>query len=508
MKRRQGIILLLMLMLFSGVLFSIHQIYLTRMNEYKENNYEEFDFQVSSVLDSHEKFSEYLFSTLVEEEYVLKTVYEAYYASDTERAILREELAEYLKEDYDLITQYDFRQLHFHFKDNTSFLRMHKQDIFGDDLTDVRYSVWLTNETYSVSIGFEESKIYNGFRFVYPLSYNNKHIGSVEFSISAASVINGLTKLYETYDYGMLMSKDVVDEKVLEDQLEHYTPSTISDNFYDDVEVLDDVVTRNNLETYQINDLLSRLEVDDFEGDFDTHFYITEYNEDKYEVVIVPLANIQNKEVGYFYSITTNDEYSAIREELIINIIILFTVTVGLGVLIYMIDSKRELLKTISETDQLTGIYNRRKFEKVFHLEYERAKRYNSEFSLIMFDLDYFKNVNDQFGHQTGDDILVELCNVISPELRVNDSLARYGGEEFIIILPETSLINALEKANMLSDVVSKHEFEVIKSLTISMGLASYKPNLSEAEILRKADEALYKAKNSGRNKVITTMEM
>ncbi len=508
MKRRQWVTLFLLFLTFSAALIVVHQIYKNRMVEYKQNNYEEFEFQVNSFLESHQNFSEYLYSTLIDQEYVLDTIYTAYYVDEKEQAILREDLANYLQDDYDLIMAYDFTQLHFHFKDNTSFLRMHMQEKFGDNLTVDRYSVWLTNETYSVSTGFEEGKILNGYRFVYPLSYKNQHIGSVEISISSSSVIKGLTELHDTYDYGIVISKNVVEETVFKDQLELYRESSISEDFYDDIGYLDIVSRRNNLETYQLNDLLTRLEVSDLGTAYENHFYITEYNEKEYEVILVPIKNIQGNNIGYFYSVTPKSEYKGIREDLRINIGMLITVTIGLGVLIYVTDSKRELMKTISETDQLTGIYNRRKFEEVFHLEYERARRYDSVFSLVMFDLDYFKNVNDQFGHQTGDETLVELCNLVKDELRVNDSIARYGGEEFIIILPETSLLNALEKSNLISDVVSKHEFEIIKSLTISIGVSSYKPNLSEAEILRKADEALYKAKNSGRNEVVTTMEI
>jgi hypothetical protein len=234
MNIRKWLISIVLIVVFGAATFVVHRIYLDRLDEYRESNFDEFSFQVHSVLESHKKFSEYLQSTLVDNEYVLSLIYEANDATEERQSELRQELYDYLIDDYNLISEYDFKQMHFHFSDNTSFLRMHEPDKYGDNLEQSRYSVWLTNETYRPSVGFEEGRIFNAYRYVYPLSYNNEHIGSIEISVSVSSVINGLTELYDDYDYGMIMSKDIINNKVFEDKLEYYQTSTISDAFSED----------------------------------------------------------------------------------------------------------------------------------------------------------------------------------------------------------------------------------------------------------------------------------
>lgn len=157
--------------------------------------------------------------------------------------------------------------------------------------------------------------------------------------------------------------------------------------------------------------------------------------------------------------------------------------------------------------DGLTGVYNRRFLEKRLEEEYQRHVRYSRGFSIIMFDLDFFKKVNDTHGHLCGDLILKGVSGKIASLVRKTDFLARYGGEEFCCLLPETDLACALLLAERFRQTVAdmKHLYQGAEiTVTVSLGVAAMVPELSCPDaLLKKADEALYEAKRTGRNRVV-----
>lgn len=172
--------------------------------------------------------------------------------------------------------------------------------------------------------------------------------------------------------------------------------------------------------------------------------------------------------------------------------------------------------KELSLTDYLTGLYNKRYFQARFIEEVTRARRYQSDLSLLFCDIDFFKRVNDAYGHRVGDEVLrqtagllagmIDQFNVIS-HLRKSDIVARYGGEEFVIILPETAAEGAVMAAEKLRRAVEETTILIDNSeikITMSFGVAELSENAADCEeIIRQADQAMYQAKNSGRNKVV-----
>lgn len=164
-------------------------------------------------------------------------------------------------------------------------------------------------------------------------------------------------------------------------------------------------------------------------------------------------------------------------------------------------------IKNLSITDGLTGIYNHKYILGLVRQEFSRAKRYNHDFSLIMFDIDHFKNINDTFGHQTGDVVLREISTIIKDAVRTSDVVGRYGGEEFAVVLTETDADEAQIFAERLRKRVEEFKFfnpaDPLK-ITASMGLACYPLNGIDTPnaFIKCADEALYKAKAEGRNMV------
>jgi diguanylate cyclase (GGDEF)-like protein len=164
-----------------------------------------------------------------------------------------------------------------------------------------------------------------------------------------------------------------------------------------------------------------------------------------------------------------------------------------------------EIVFRMAVTDGLTNLANRKQLDTVLGEEIPRARRHGRELSVLMLDIDHFKGINDTHGHLTGDSVLRGLASILSKRLRPNDCLGRYGGEEFCAILPETSLSNAARIAEELRAMVESHAFVADESkirVTISIGVGTLQEGMGVADLYRGADEMLYKAKRTGRNRV------
>lgn len=162
-------------------------------------------------------------------------------------------------------------------------------------------------------------------------------------------------------------------------------------------------------------------------------------------------------------------------------------------------------LKELSITDKLTQISNRLFLDNYYSKQRERAKRYGTIFSIIMIDIDFFKKVNDKYGHKRGDDVLIRIAQILKLNIRNIDIVGRWGGEEFLIICTETTVDKAKIVAEKIRIKIEEENFQTIGHLTCSFGVSQYQKTDMDEDTFKRADEALYKAKESGRNKVCVT---
>ncbi len=166
------------------------------------------------------------------------------------------------------------------------------------------------------------------------------------------------------------------------------------------------------------------------------------------------------------------------------------------------VEEKEEKLEKLAMYDSLTGIYNRNKFNEILKYEMNMSKRYKTPLSLVMFDLDHFKRINDKYGHDTGDKVLKKVADTIRNNIRLTDTLARWGGEEFFLILPKTDIDKARNIAETLRVKIEDMDCECADKITCSFGVTCLKENDSEDELIKRADDAMYLAKKRGRNRV------
>lgn len=163
---------------------------------------------------------------------------------------------------------------------------------------------------------------------------------------------------------------------------------------------------------------------------------------------------------------------------------------------------KNLALERLSVTDKLTGLFNRLKLDQILDQQLTRSQRYHTSFALILLDIDKFKAVNDLFGHQAGDQVLVAIAQILQQTSRASDIVGRWGGEEFLIVAPETEKQGALVLAEKLRQTVAQYDFPVVGHKTASFGVTVYCHGDSVGAMMARVDAALYRAKDNGRDRV------
>jgi diguanylate cyclase (GGDEF)-like protein len=185
------------------------------------------------------------------------------------------------------------------------------------------------------------------------------------------------------------------------------------------------------------------------------------------------------------------------------------TCTFGIFVSYFLEKSGRTIfsynhqLEELAIKDKLTGVFNRRKLDEILQNELNRSQRFKQMFGLVVLDIDFFKNVNDKYGHLAGDEVLIAIAKLLKKNMRQTDSVVRWGGEEFILIYTGTDSDGVLSLAESLRSNIENHAFESVGKITASLGVTTYQPGDTMESIISRADKALYKAKDSGRNRVI-----
>lgn len=470
-----------------------------------ETELELFEGEINSTLITYEEFSNYIFDRIKDDEEIISIIHKANTASNGEKRLLRDRLYSKLSENYSLMKKYKFRQLHFHLPNTESFLRVHLPERYGDILLENRESVRLVSENKTRISGFEEGKIFNGFRNVYPLEYENEYIGSVEISMSSASIIEILSRLYEKSDFYFIIDKNVVEENLFEDQMGNYRESDLFEDYYVDIEV-DEITSKNNL-------IQGDLEVNLFENikaqygeeikNKQGFSAISKIEGEYYKVRFLSIENFKKTPSAYIISISKSNEDIPFINNMYKEIILVTLLALSIIVFGFIVSDYHYRLRNNAELDSLTEIYNRNKFYDIASREINRAKRFKEDMSIIVMDIDYFKKINDKYGHDWGDEVLKKLTSEISKNIREIDIFARWGGEEFVLLLPNTSKEKGVLVGEKIRELIEISNSKELKDITISVGVSEIdSENYDIKAAINLADQAMYEAKRKGRNQV------
>ncbi len=229
---------------------------------------------------------------------------------------------------------------------------------------------------------------------------------------------------------------------------------------------------------------------------------------ENYLIVFTDLTEIEKRERELENAL---EEIMVLNEELNKRSQQLEIALASLDMKLFETERAKEEAEKLAITDPLTGLYNRRYLEEKLSHELIRAKAYSRYLSIIMADIDYFKKINDTYGHKVGDEVLKGLALILKANIRGEDVVARYGGEEFVIVLPNVSKYDAYRIAERIRIEIEETSFKEIgvpEKITVSFGISSFPDDGEEAiDLLKKADQALYQAKSLGRNRVEVFME-
>ncbi len=466
-----------------------------REKQYLEASMSRLDSRTDATIRSLRNFSQYVFESTVNIPEVTSIVCRAHESDSAEQERLEEPLHDMMLPEYELLKKYDFRQFQFHFPDSVSFLRMHARDNFGDNLYDVRPTVRVANETKVPVSGYEEGRVLNGYRFVYPLFHEKRHCGSVELSFSMGSLLEVLRTLSKA-DFLFAVKRSVAESTVFADQMGNYSASTFSPDYLFDNEVLRGsrhaALFRSS--SIHIDGLLARGESFEF---------LQRHAGRTYLVLFKSVKNIGREHVAYIISISEDTLMDRISSNFLVS---LASATVAfLFVVLFFVIAIRERvrLKWISRTDLLTNIPNRHALLGNAAIELARSIRYKGPLSLVLLDIDHFKKFNDEHGHNEGDRVLRMTADVMKNVLRKMDCIGRWGGEEFIVLLPHTGLEGAHTTAEKIRLSVASSDIGRFRGVTISLGVAEFRTKETFESLVGRADAAMYRAKSEGRNRTM-----
>ncbi|MDH4944781.1 diguanylate cyclase [Sulfurimonas sp. C5] len=437
-------------------------------------------------------------------------MYEASNTNDLKKqAQLRAKLYQTYIKEYEYMKTLGVRQLHFHLPGVVSFLRFHKPEKFGDSLASVRESIMYVNQYKKPIECFEEGRIFNGFRHVYPIFKDNKFVGTVEISYSFRAFLEHMLEINTKASYLFMINNHVIDTKVFKDEKNHYMKTVFGQYSIDKTILsnsmgipLDDILAINKKISSVVSEKLKT------EDNFAVNTFLDSAPNKNLIVTFLAVRNFEKKKVayivGYNYN-TTLDLLQKRNAQVFVLLSILNFMVMLLFFTLFRKETKKvEIASQEAIKDPLTGILNRRGFDNLLCYKMSVSRRYNSALSVIFFDIDDFKKINDSFGHDIGDIVLQELSGLIRAHIRESDVFARWGGEEFIILLPKTSVKDAETLAGKLKHEVNQYNFNTVNVLTCSFGVTQLQDHETAEQLIKRVDELLYIAKTTGKNKIVS----
>ncbi len=425
-------------------------------------------------------------------------------ASKQQRSHLRSKLYQLLQKRYVRLQGMGINQIQFILADNTSFLRMSAPQLFGDNLTDIRYTVSHTNKSKKFTEGFEIGRTVHGFRFVYPLFNAQKHyIGCIDISFSSKKMVDNILDNYIN-DAHFLLCKTMLEKYSWQKEQQIYFEQNweMPEFFIEKAThtTAGDINLYREIKNFDIVQQIAQ------KSKSKKAFAVSStYNYESIVLSFVPIKEVTDETVAaYIVTYIESDYLDNIHLEEFYLIILFYAILFLLFIFgIYVIINK-EKLKNMAHYDTLTKLPNRLSFYIHFEHELNRAKRYKNQLGVLFIDLDGFKDINDTYGHAVGDKLLIEVANRLMLSVRGTDIVARLAGDEFTIILTDLKLSNeALGVAKKIIRELNK-DFVIdntVVNIGASIGIAIYPEHGSDMDTLvQNADTMMYEAKNNGKN--------
>lgn len=433
---------------------------------------------------------------------------------DALAAQARAELLQEVKPAWDNLTaEFNVRQLHYHLGPGSlSFLRVHAPHKFGDRMDNLRYTIVDTNAEKTPRTGFETGRIYGGLRAVAPVwaedNGRKTFVGALEVGTSFDLLLPMFARFYKV-DSAVLLTRTHIESRMWDEYIEKFFSNNPRMDYYLESisapelrPLIPDIL---RLSTIDPSFSTSHAQLFEYAGRYISAFYfpLRDYSGEK-DPSLPPAGFVMLWE-------DVTPMVTELHTSVWINIIYALLGFVIIEVILVWLFNRELRLATAEHEatrDGLTGLYNRRFFDKTIQCEMTSSERTGREVSILVCDIDHFKHYNDTYGHQQGDSCLQQVAACLQRNLSRNiDWIARYGGEEFVVILPDTNREGAAHVAERLRQAVMdlglQHEISGTDAVvTLSIGVASSAEAGGARELFECADQKLYRAKELGRNRV------
>lgn len=495
-------------LLFLGFALSFFVLFLsyrTRLETAKRESIEQMQSAVSSTIEIYGRLAEMAFDETAHRPEIRELYLKAQGSiRPGERAFLRDTIARQLEPSFRKFTYYQLRLLNLVTPDGTVFLRMHDPDRHGDNVLPASSLQAEALKNRTPKRGFEIGTTHNLYRYSFPLFFGNAFLGSAEFGLSSPAVLAQLKRQFPGH-YTLLLRKDLLDPLLDPAAREKLVPSPLSEKFVEDLQARDlpDPMADPDPETQAF--ILEKVKQEASAAmDLGNSFTLfTQANGRPYSASFLRIPNPGGIPFGYIVAINWNPKAQDLQQ-LVLTVGILMA---GLFLIFaaFLRQGIRNHEKLMEEAlyDSLTGGLKQGRFDSVAAREVSMAQRFGMPLSLVIFDLDHFKHVNDHFGHLKGDAVLRATGATVTRNIRRVDYFFRWGGDEFLIVLPNTNLDGALCAAEKIRALMDNLNPDGVEGISISAGVAQMNENDADLRaVMKRADEALYRAKEKGRNNV------
>jgi len=419
-----------------------------------------------------------------------------------ERDILRKKIYKHLKRRYRHLMKMGIKHITFYLPNNKTFLRMNKPSHYGDNVSNIRNKVVLTNSSRKANEGFYVDEDGHGFSYVYPLySKNRDYLGCIEIFFDSTFLLQNVTGKTILGKHFLILKSEVTHKSRIDSIPDSYVESPESEDYFLTSDRVHDKHKQNLHNLFDQKSLYN--EVKDELKQKISFSVDTKLNDDDIIITFVSIKESQRR-VAYI-SLYIDSEYLHIvsLEEKYIKLLF-FSIILLLSIFSVYVTLVHIKLRDMALMDKLTGLPNRAYFYTALESEIERVKRNKSNCSVLFIDLDGFKSVNDTFGHDAGDELLIQVSARLKENVREIDIVSRIGGDEFVILL--TNMKNILDSAKVADKIIDAlaTTFDINKqdvTIGASIGISSYPDDALDIDTLVKnADDAMYKAKNNGKN--------
>lgn len=472
----------------------------SRVDAILEEQYQHLKISYDQGIDRFKIIAQNVYVSIQDDPQILE--YFAQASNQKLQKSMHDKLHAYYESEFRRLQLLDVLQVHFVLPDNTSFLRMHKPEKYGDDLSDIRKDIAYVNKTHDGISGFAQGKTIHAFRHVYPLYKDGEYIGAVDVSFSSTILQDYTMRVSDIHTHFIVNKKVFASNEWKSASAETYYQSVEHKDFFFS---MSDHVDHDRLDKTQqkvMTPLRSQIDAKIATGE---RFVLFERFDNENKIVaFLPIKDLFNKEtVAYIVSYTSSEKLERTCQNYYLVLGVSITLLAVLLFVIYNSIKHNATLKEELKYDALTKVFNRKYFLQIAQREASQTQELGGSCSLVMVDIDHFKNINDTYGHQCGDVILQEFAALLEGSIRRLDVVGRYGGEEFIMLI-NASEDDAYRVVEKIRQKIEANSFCTEKALavTASFGIAKYNTNTNIELSIHKADTALYDAKNSGRNRV------